>query len=67
MQTIYADYSISMSEFKKNPAQVLKTAGEKPVAVLNHRDALKTLAKLNLTGIKSMASQRISDPAAKGL
>ena len=36
MQTIYADYSISMSEFKKNPSQVLKTAGEKPVAVLNH-------------------------------
>ncbi len=36
MQTIYADFSISMSEFKKNPAQVLKTAGEKPVAVLNH-------------------------------
>lgn len=34
--TIYADYSISMSEFKKNPAQVLRTAGEKPVAVLNH-------------------------------
>lgn len=25
-----------MSEFKKNPAQVLRTAGEKPVAVLNH-------------------------------
>ena len=36
MQTIYADHSISMSEFKKNPAQVLKVAGEKPVAVLNH-------------------------------
>ena len=36
MNTIYADYSISMSEFKKNPAQVLRTAGEKPVAVLNH-------------------------------
>ena len=36
MQTIYSDCSISMSEFKKNPAQVLKTAGEKPVAVLNH-------------------------------
>lgn len=30
------DYSISMSEFKRNPAQVLRTAGEKPVAVLNH-------------------------------
>mgnify|MGYP001051150058 CR=1 FL=1 len=36
MDSIYADFSISMSEFKKNPAQVLRTAGEKPVAVLNH-------------------------------
>ena len=36
MDAIFADYSVSMSEFKKNPAQVLRTAGEKPVAVLNH-------------------------------
>jgi len=36
MDTIYADYSISMTEFKRNPSQVLRTAGEKPVAVLNH-------------------------------
>ena len=36
MDTIYADYSISMSEFKKNPAQILRSAGEKPVAVLSH-------------------------------
>lgn len=36
MDAIYADYSISMSEFKKNPSQVLRSAGEKPVAVLNH-------------------------------
>lgn len=36
VDTIYADLSISMSEFKKNPAQVLRVAGEKPVAVLNH-------------------------------
>lgn len=36
MEAIYADYSVSMSEFKRNPAQVLRTAGEKPVAVLNH-------------------------------
>lgn len=36
MDAIYADYTISMSEFKRNPAQVLRTAGEKPVAVLNH-------------------------------
>ena len=37
MEAIYADLSVSMSEFKKNPAQVLRTAGEKPVAVLNQQ------------------------------
>jgi len=36
MQAVLADYSVSMSEFKKNPAQVLRDAGAKPVAVLNH-------------------------------
>lgn len=36
MDAIYANYSISMSEFKRNPARVLRDAGEKPVAVLNH-------------------------------
>jgi len=36
IDTIYADLSVSMSEFKKNPAQILRTAGEKPVAILNH-------------------------------
>jgi antitoxin StbD len=36
MDTIFADLSVSMSEFKKNPAEVLRNAGEKPVAVLNH-------------------------------
>jgi antitoxin StbD len=36
MNVIYADLSISMSSFKKNPAEVLRNAGEKPVAVLNH-------------------------------
>ena len=36
MDAIYADLSISMSMFKKNPSQVLRAAGEKPVAVLNH-------------------------------
>lgn len=36
MDAIYADLSISMSSFKKNPSEVLRNAGEKPVAVLNH-------------------------------
>lgn len=30
MDTIYANRSISMSEFKKNPAQVLREAGTNP-------------------------------------
>lgn len=36
METVLADYSVSISEFKKNPAQVLREAGEAPVAVLSH-------------------------------
>ncbi len=36
MNTILADYSVSISEFKKNPAQVLREAGEMPIAVLSH-------------------------------
>lgn len=36
MQTIFTDLTISMSDFKKNPAKVLREAGPKPVAVLNH-------------------------------
>lgn len=36
MQTILTDLTISMSDFKKNPAKVLREAGHSPVAVLNH-------------------------------
>ena len=36
MHAIFADITISMSEFKKNPSAVLREAGNRPVAVLNH-------------------------------
>lgn len=36
MQTIITDLTVSMSEFKKNPASVLREANSRPVAVLNH-------------------------------
>jgi antitoxin StbD len=36
MHAILADITISMSEFKKNPAAVLREARNRPVAVLNH-------------------------------
>jgi len=39
MQTILADVTVSMSEFKKNPAAVLREARQRPVAVLSHNKA----------------------------
>ncbi|MBU2817088.1 antitoxin, partial [Acidithiobacillus ferrooxidans] len=36
MEPIYTDYSVSMTEFKRNPASILRDAGTRPVAVLNH-------------------------------
>lgn len=39
MQMILADVAVSMSEFKKNPAAVLREANARPVAVLNHNKA----------------------------
>jgi PHD/YefM family antitoxin component YafN of YafNO toxin-antitoxin module len=39
METLYADMTVSMSEFKKNPAEVLRRSNHKPVAVLNHNRA----------------------------
>lgn len=39
MQTILSDIAVSMSEFKKNPASVLREADSRPVAVLNHNKA----------------------------
>lgn len=39
MQTILTDITCSMSEFKKNPASVLREANSRPVAVLNHNKA----------------------------
>ena len=39
MEAIYSDFTVSMSEFKKNPAAVLRDAKSKPVAVLNHNKA----------------------------
>ena len=39
MENIYSDVTVSMSEFKKNPAAVLRDAKRRPVAVLNHNTA----------------------------
>jgi len=39
MDALYTDMTVSMSEFKKNPAAVLRDAHSRPVAVLNHNKA----------------------------
>ncbi len=39
MEAILADIAVSMSEFKKNPAAVLRESNNRPVAVLNHNRA----------------------------
>ncbi len=39
MESIFAGITVSMSDFKKNPAAVLREAGGRPVAVLNHNRA----------------------------
>ena len=36
MEKLLADQAVSMSEFKRNPAAVMRVAGHRPVAVLNH-------------------------------
>lgn len=39
MDAIHADMTVSMSEFKKNPAAVLREADNRPVAVLSRNKA----------------------------
>ena len=36
MQIMFTDRTVSISDFKKNPAAVLRTAGQHPVAVMSH-------------------------------
>jgi len=39
MESIFTDVTVSLSEFKRNPAAVLREANSRPVAVLNHNQA----------------------------
>ena len=36
MQAILSNYTASITELKKSPSQLLKDAGNEPVAILNH-------------------------------
>jgi len=39
MEALMTSLTVSMSEFKKNPSKIVREAGNKPVAVLNHNKA----------------------------
>lgn len=39
MESLLTDLTVSMSDFKKNPAKVLREAKAQPVAVLSHNKA----------------------------
>lgn len=74
MQTLFADTTISMSEFKKNPAAVLREAHGKPVAVLNHNKPAfymvgpalmqAVLEALSDQELHSLVRSRLNDGAA---
>ena len=36
METIFADHTVSISEFKARPAKTVEAAADKPLAVLSH-------------------------------
>ena len=36
METIFADYTVSISDFKARPAKAIEDAAGKPLAVLSH-------------------------------
>jgi antitoxin StbD len=61
MEKLYADLTISMSDFKKNPAKVLREAGDRPIAVLNHNKAAFYLIEPQLfeTMIEDLEDARI--------
>ena len=56
MEAILADVTVSMSEFKKNPAAVLREANNRPVAVLNHNRAAFYMIEPQLFGPCSRSS-----------
>ena len=62
MEILYTDLTVSMSDFKKNPAKILRDAGDRPVAVLNHNKAAFYLVEPGLfeTMIEDLEDARLA-------
>lgn len=69
MESIFAEMTVSMSEFKKNPASVLRASGSRPVAVLNHNKAAFYMVEPRLFQalLDELAGQELRHTAASGL
>lgn len=48
MQPILANYTTSITELKRSPAQLIKNAGDEAVAILNHNVTSAYLVPANL-------------------
>lgn len=67
METLLASRSISISDFKKNPAKVVREAGSHPVAVLNHNRPAFYLVEPRLFEalVEHLEDLELADLAAK--
>lgn len=67
METVLASRSISISDFKKNPAKVVREAGSHPVAVLNHNRPAFYLVEPRLFEalVEHLEDLELADLAAK--
>jgi antitoxin StbD len=67
MEAVLANLSISISEFRKNPAKVLREAGRQPIAVLNHNKPAFYLVEPRLFEalVEHLEDIELADLAAK--
>jgi antitoxin StbD len=69
MDTILSDHSISMSDFKKNPARIVRESGGSPVAVLSHNKPAFYMVSPELFEVlvEELADREIEDLARRRL
>lgn len=63
MKLIFADETVSVSEFKANPTRVAKEAGAKPFAVLSHnKPAFYVLSPAVFEAVLDLLDNRKLEP-----
>lgn len=63
MKLLFADETVSVSEFKANPAKVAREAGSKPFAVLSHnKPAFYVLSPAVFEAVLDLLDNRKLEP-----